>query len=189
MTCIVGYVENEKIYMGGDSAGVDGYDLTVRVDDKVFMNEDFIFGFTSSFRMGQILRYNFVPPRRKENITDEQYLYGDFINKIIEAFKEKYYAKIESNQIEGGTFLFGYNGKLYYVGPDFQIGRSIKKYDSIGCGHQYALGCLYALEKYELRSEEKNDCIISIKEKVEMALEAAEIFSTGVRRPFKIISK
>lgn len=188
MTCIVGYVENEEVYIGGDSAGVSGPDLTVRADDKVFINKEFIFGFTTSFRMGQILRYNFVPPRRGEDLTDGQYLYNDFINEIIEIFKKKNYARILDSQAEGGTFLFGYRGKLYCVGDDFQIGGSTKRYDSVGCGKQYALGTLYALEKYELRSEEKNSYVMLPKEKVEMALEAAETFSTSVRRPFKVLS-
>lgn len=34
MTCIVGLVEASNIYIGGDSAGVSGYDLTIRADSK-----------------------------------------------------------------------------------------------------------------------------------------------------------
>ena len=177
MTCIVGYKTENNIYIGGDSAGVDGSNIIVREDEKIFKNGEFIFGFTSSFRMGQILRYNFIPPKRKENITDDEYLYGDFINEIINIFKKKGYAKIELNQTEGGTFLFGYKNKLYYVGSDFQIGKSTKEYNSVGCGENYALGCLYALENEK----------ISIELKIKKSLEAAEEFSTSVRRPFRLI--
>jgi hypothetical protein len=35
MTCIVGLVTPKGIYLGGDSAGVGGYSLTVRADEKV----------------------------------------------------------------------------------------------------------------------------------------------------------
>ena len=45
MTCIIGLVENSKVYIGGDSAGVAGYGLSVRADEKVFKKGDFIFGF------------------------------------------------------------------------------------------------------------------------------------------------
>lgn len=62
MTCIVGLVDKGSIYMGGDSAGVAGLSVTTRADEKVFLNGPFIMGFTTSFRMGQILRYKFVPP-------------------------------------------------------------------------------------------------------------------------------
>lgn len=68
MTCIIGYndKENEKIYMIGDSAGVSNLDVTVRSDKKVFFNGDFLFGFTTSFRMGQILM-NAELPKQKED--------------------------------------------------------------------------------------------------------------------------
>ena len=42
MTCIVGLVEKGNVYIGGDSAGVGGYSLTVRADRKVFRNGDFV---------------------------------------------------------------------------------------------------------------------------------------------------
>jgi len=177
MTCIVGYETKNNVYIGGDSAGVSGSDITVRADEKIFKNGEFIFGFTSSFRMGQILRYSFVPSKRKINITDDEYLYTDFIDEVIKIFKKNGYAKVDSNQVEGGVFLFGYKNKLYYVGSDFQIGKSTKEYESVGCGDNYALGALYALEKTKL----------DIEQKIKVALETAEEFSTGVRRPFKLI--
>lgn len=45
MTCIVGLAVNGKTYIGGDSAGVGGYDLTIRRDAKVFTNGEFAMGF------------------------------------------------------------------------------------------------------------------------------------------------
>ena len=59
MTCIVGLVDNGKIYMGGDSAGVSNLDIRIRADQKVFKTGEFIMGFTSSFRMGDLLKYDF----------------------------------------------------------------------------------------------------------------------------------
>jgi len=74
MTCIVGLIDKEskKIYMGGDSAGVANYSLSVRKDPKVFKRYGFIFGFTSSFRMGQLLMCSTISlrlgNRRKVNL-------------------------------------------------------------------------------------------------------------------------
>ena len=62
MTCIAAITEKGKVYMGGDSAGVSGYDITIRADEKVFKNGQCVFGFTSSFRMGQLLCYKFKVP-------------------------------------------------------------------------------------------------------------------------------
>ena len=37
MTCIVGLLENEKIYMGADSAGIGGFNIRKRRNKKVFV--------------------------------------------------------------------------------------------------------------------------------------------------------
>ena len=79
MTCIVGLVMPDGIYVGGDSAGVGGYSLTVRADEKVFINSGFIFGFTSSFRMGQILRFGFAPPKLHADIDLYEYMVTTFV--------------------------------------------------------------------------------------------------------------
>jgi hypothetical protein len=115
---------------------------------------------------------------RKENISDDDYLYGPFIKEIIKEFKTGGYAEIKDNVVRGGFFLFGYRGKLYEVESDFQIGKYVKNYCAVGCGSDYALGCLHGLENSKLLP----------KEKVTRALEAAEEFSAGVRRPFNIVS-
>jgi hypothetical protein len=44
MTCIVGYESDGKVYIGGDSAGVRGLDVTVREDSKVFKKEGLGYG-------------------------------------------------------------------------------------------------------------------------------------------------
>ena len=74
MTCIVGLVHEGVVYIGGDSAGVAGLSLTVRADEKVFRNSDFLMGFTTSFRMGQLLRYSLKPPRRHPDDDIHQYM-------------------------------------------------------------------------------------------------------------------
>jgi len=177
MTCIVGLVEGDKVYIGGDSAGVAGYDMQLRADEKVFTNNEFIMGFTSSFRMGQILRYDFNPPDRYEKITDDTYLYKYWINSVIETMKTKGYATVKEGKVAGGTFIFGYRKKLYTVENDFQIGKMIKPYIAVGCGDKYALGALYILEGIKK----------SPKDKVLLALRAAEDRSAGVRGPFHIV--
>ena len=56
MTCIAGLVHDGAVYLAGDSAGCSGWDLTVRADPKVFVSGSYVMGFTTSFRMGQLLR-------------------------------------------------------------------------------------------------------------------------------------
>lgn len=67
MTCIVGLEHNGRVYIGADSAGVSGWDLTVRADKKVFRNGSFLFGFTDSFRMRTAPRSS---ARRRSNAME-----------------------------------------------------------------------------------------------------------------------
>ena len=58
MTCIVAVTDGQTVVIGGDSAGAAGQELRIRADPKVFLVGSFAIGFTTSFRMGQILRYS-----------------------------------------------------------------------------------------------------------------------------------
>lgn len=174
MTCIVGVVHKNKVYIGGDSAGVSNLDVIVRADSKVFTNRDFVFGFTSSFRMGQLLRYSFTPPTRKEHQDVYEYMVTKFINQVRKCFRAGGYAK-KNNEVEsGGTFLVGYHGRLFTIYDDFQVAESVQLYDAVGCGESYALGSLFATKLKEPKA------------RIQLALSAAEQFSGGVRGPFKI---
>jgi hypothetical protein len=81
MTCIAALVKDKKVYMGADSAGLAGYHLGIRADRKIFMNSGFLFGFTSSFRMGQLLQYSFKPPPFKGRDLD-RFMVRDFIEAV-----------------------------------------------------------------------------------------------------------
>ena len=178
MTAIVGLIENNTIYMGGDSAGVSGLSVTVRKDPKVFINGKFIFGFTTSFRMGQLLKYSFVPPDHPNNLGINRYMNTLFIDDVRKCFKEGGYLKTSNEGEEGGNFLVGYRGRLFNIDDDFQVGIPYNSYDAVGCGHDLCLGSLYTTDKF----------ILDPMERVKIALEAATEFNGGVREPFNILS-
>jgi len=176
MTCIAGIVDGNNVWMGGDSAGVAGYDLSRRKDTKVFrINNRFLIGYTSSFRMGQLLRFNFDPPEQKKKISDYEYLCTDFIEAVRKRLKKGGYTKIKENKEEGGSFLVGYSGRLYEVEDDFQVAERIDSFNSVGCGYAYALSSLY------MTKDEKEP-----KKRILQALEVAEYFSIAVSRPFVV---
>lgn len=174
MTCIVGLVDNKRVYIGGDSAGVGDYDLTVRADAKVFHNGPFLFGFTSSFRMGQLLRYAFKPPKHDSDLSDYEYLVTTFVDALRECLKAGGWARKENEQEGAGTFLLGYRGHLYRIEGDYQVGEGADSYGACGCGQSVALGAMYASEGQEP------------KRRIKTALAAAERFSAGVRGPFVV---
>ena len=174
MTCIVGLVENGKVYMGADSAGVGGYSLTIRRDPKVFRVGPYLIGYTSSFRMGQLLRFGLSVPDQDPRHDDERHMMTVFINAVRKCLKDGGYAKVESGEESGGTFLVGYRGVIYEIGDDFQVGISDCQYDAVGCGAQLAMGALHATTGKKPRA------------RIRAALQAAEDFNAGVRGPFRV---
>jgi ATP-dependent protease HslVU (ClpYQ) peptidase subunit len=180
MTVIVAVKENGKVHIGADSAGVGVGDLSIssRKDEKVFVRDGFIVGFTSSFRMGQILKYYLNCPKQKKNQSDEEFMCTTFVDHVQELFKSKSFGKIESNEQTGGTFIVGYKGEIYTIDDDFQVGISYENYASVGCGNKLALGSLFTTDAYKM----------SVKDKLMAALSAAEKFSAGVCSPFIIKS-
>ncbi len=178
MTCIVGLQEKGKVWVGGDSAGVGGLSMTVRADRKVFRNEDFLFGFTDSFRMGQLLRYRFKPPRHHPSDDTEKFMTTDFVDAVRECLKTYGFAEVKDGTEKGGTFLVGFKGTLFFVDNDYQIGMSTHPFDAVGCGQDIALGAMLATGRAKLKP----------RDRIRLALEAAQEFSAGVRGPFYIES-
>jgi ATP-dependent protease HslVU (ClpYQ) peptidase subunit len=174
MTCIVGFVEGDTVWIGGDSAGVAGLDMTVRADQKVFRNGPMLFGFTSSFRMGQLLRYALTVPDHDPRVEIDKYMATTFIDAVRACLKSHGWAEKEKEQESGGCFLVGYKGRLFYIGSDYQVGTPLDAFDAVGCGYQVARGALFASRDVVGRS------------RVELALLAAERCSAGVRGPFHI---
>jgi ATP-dependent protease HslVU (ClpYQ) peptidase subunit len=174
MTCIVGLVDQGNVWIGGDSAGVGGYDLMLRADQKVFRNGDFLMGFTSSFRMGQLLRYKLSPPKLHSDDDIYQYMVAHFAESVRTCLKDGGFTRNDKGEESGGTFLVGVKGRLFCVEGDFQVGEPQDPFWAVGCGANFALGVLYATSGMLPR------------ERVEMALRAAEQYSAGVRGPFHI---
>ena len=173
MTCIVGLVHNNKVYIGADSSAVSGWQVRATKLDKVFRKGPFLIAYTDSFRMGQILRYHLdVQPQDGE--TDIDYMVRHFVDAIRTRFKELGFAKVENNEESGGMFLVGYRGHLYAVESDFQVNEMADGFDSWGCGSDYALGAMKALEH------------LPPIERITKALEISAHFSGGVLPPFQI---
>jgi ATP-dependent protease HslVU (ClpYQ) peptidase subunit len=172
MTAIVGLVQSGTVYIGGDSAGVEGLNLTVRADTKVFRKKRYVFGFTTSFRMGQLIRYSLTVP--KPNGDLDAFMSTTFVDAVRECLKTGGWASKENEREEGGTFLVGVQGQLFTVYGDYQVARAADDFAAVGCGDQIALGALFGTAGADL----------SPRRRVLKALAAAERFSAGVRGPF-----
>ena len=172
MTCIAAVAHEGVVWMGADSAGVAGYYLSVRRDPKIHKVGEFMFGSTSSFRMGQLLGYKFSPPKHHAEWDIERYMATVFIDALRDTLKAGGYASTHNGTESAGTFLVGYKGRIFRICDDYQVGENLEPFDAVGCGADLALGSLYST-----RGKQPSDRLVD-------ALGAAEAFSAGVRRPF-----
>lgn len=180
MTCIIGFVcrETNKVYIGGDSAGIAGHSVCIRADHKVFHNGPFLVGFTSSYRMGQLLRYTFAPPHQSECQSDMEYMVNTFVPAIKACFKEGGFQKNNDGQDKGGFFLVGYRGNLYEIENDYQVGICVDDIICIGSGAEMAIGAMYGLSKVSDP--------LPPKDRITKALEIVTYLNTDVRPPFVV---
>ena len=93
MTCIVGLCDNDKVYIGGDSASCGSTDMTISAAPKVFKASSFVIGYTSSWRMGQILQHHvdfdaLEVPGLGESL--QEFMVRHFIKAIRKAFREEF---------------------------------------------------------------------------------------------------
>lgn len=182
MTCIVALIHNNSVYMAGDSAAVLDMDYEIRGDKKVFKVDEFIIGFSDSFRLGNILKYKFTPPKITKDI--EIYMNIDFIESIKELCRDNGILKmIDNEESNVGQILVGIHGRIFNIDYDFNIGWNLDKNYSIGCGSSYAISALQTLDiidpQYKKYSPEK---------RLNIALEIAEKNSLGVKPPYYSVS-
>jgi hypothetical protein len=156
-----------------------GLSLAVRADTKVFRNGKYLFGFTTSFRMGQLIRHALEPPTPPKTPGQlDRFMSTTFIDAIRDCLKAGGWARRDNDREEGGTFLVGVRGRLYSVEEDFQVGQAADGYAAVGSGAAVALGALYASALMPM----------SPRRRVKVALRAAERFNAGVRGPFVCLS-
>lgn len=175
MTCIAGVVDGGRVYVGGDSAGVSGWFSLARSDEKVFKNGPFIMGFTTSFRMGQLLRYALVAPERRPDEDVYRFMVTTFVDAVRACLKAGGWAARTNEREDGGTFLVAYAGRLFAIDDDYQVEEVHHGYNAVGTGREIAMGALHATVGRPGR------------ERVLAALAAAAEFNAAVRPPFVVL--
>ncbi len=182
MTCIVALKDKDgkTVWIAGDSAGVAGLSIRAREDRKVFLKQDLLgnhfgFGFTSSFRMGQLLQHKLTIPVLREGADVHAYMTTAFVEEVRTCLKAGGYAEINNNRERGGCFIVAVKGRIFEIESDFQVAESIHPYAAVGCGEDLALGSLYSSD------------IAEPEVRLTVALQAAATFSAGVREPFHTI--
>lgn len=181
MTCIVGLVSDEHIWIGGDRVASDASGrLTQLARPKIIMktsedDQNMIMGVAGQARAMDIVQYEFTPPAIGEKEPDA-YMATKFGEVMKEAFKKNgiLFSKDGMEYMYAGMMI-GYMGKLWVISSDFYVSQCADPYEAMGSGVKYALGSLYST--YGLDPHDR----------VERSLKAAEWYSESVRSPFDFL--
>ena len=172
MTCVVGLVDDGKVYMGADSCSISAdYDAHADRMPKLFRVGDALIGFTSSWRMGQILAYHLELETPQDEDT-RAYMVKTFIPAVRKVLKEHGYAEVKDNAESIGRFLVGIKGRLFQIQEDLAL-LERGQFDAIGCGSKYALGAMTVMNGEP-------------RQKIHKALYAASTLNVGVMPPMLI---
>jgi len=175
MTCIVGLRAAGRVWLGGDRAAVDQSHYLSRCEQpKIFRRGEMILGYTSSFRMGQLLQFRLAVPDCPDEQPLDEFMCTKFVDAVRTCLKDGGYTKVEHSRETIGTFLVGFRGQLYVVDDDYNVRRD-GAFMAVGSGVSVALGALYATTDRTPR------------ERLLSALRAASEFVTTVRPPFDIL--
>lgn len=175
MTCIVAVADKDGCTIGGDVCATDteDYSYTVSGNTKVFNKGEIIIGCCNSFRIINILRYVFQPPKVKDFIFE--YLVADFVPEIQKVLTAQ---KLDiSSETLGLHILVGIRGEIYEIQPDFSVLIMPSWGSAIGSGALAARGSLHTTWKTDLSGSQR----------VLKALESAEANVSNVRGPFDLV--
>ena len=180
MTCIVGLVNGNTVWIGGDSAGTDSNLQRIIIrDPKVFIKDDFAFGMCGTPKAIDALRYGVTLPSRPIGSDERGFLVNDVVPTIRAGLQKLDCAgPTQTGEIgfQGGA-LIGYMGRLYTMQGNFQLIQSAEDFAAIGSGAQLALGSMHG-------SGGEHDP----RKRITAALEAAAKSHAGVAPPFVIVN-
>jgi ATP-dependent protease HslVU (ClpYQ) peptidase subunit len=185
MTCIIGMIdkENDCAWIGGDSLGSNWTTKAINLQPKVFRNSIFknvVMGSTTTFRHIDLLKYSDtlfpeIDFYKKEEFN-HKYMVTKFIPNLIKLFSEG--IKSENDKDKGANLIICAGNHVFEVQDDYSVLEPALGFAAVGCGEYFAKGSLYSTRMLD----------ISPKERIAIALEAAEQCGCGVQRPFTILN-
>lgn len=193
MTCVAGYIDKNKVYIGGDSFGSTSSTQSEYTTDKIFQyhgqnteNLKIIMGIAGSYKAIDLVQYSddlFSNYEKRKDIVS--YNEKSIINR---KFLVKYVVpKLEtlSKRINDKfDLMIGIENRLFIIQSDFSVISPYDNYCAIGSGEDFAIGAFNAIEDICLST----DIYISPEDKVIKAVESACKFGTGIGGHIKWIS-
>ncbi|KAA1237121.1 hypothetical protein FHL81_10810 [Agrobacterium tumefaciens] len=176
MTCIVALQHNGKVYVGGDASATCTWSLysVAGSTPKVFEKDEMIIGSAGSPREAQIIRHLTTFPRCHPDVDATQHIVATVVECIRSSLRTHGALQVTDNvESMESSLIIAFRDQLFDIDGKFSVIQSDRPFTAIGSGRDLALGSLHT-------------SIAQPEARVQLALEAAEAFNAGVRRPFTI---
>lgn len=173
MTCIVGISNGSNVYIGGDRGASDGSSIVSLDSPKVYIRDEWIFGYAGSMGVGQIMQIIDIPI-----VKEDEDPFLALRMDLVDAFRSMLeHNGITMNEDNDTDILIGIRGRLFEFSPaDWSVAEV--KETAIGSGGNFALGSLYTSIGMRL----------SPKDRIKIALESAITYSPTCQGPIDILS-
>lgn len=179
MTCIVAIAQDGVVSMGGDSAATDpqgGTLVTVQMP-KIFIKDEYIIGYSGSFRMGKFIQYTLEFPKppswAKGSAKLDEFMNGYVVPALRKQAKE---AELEQGEKEDFGLIIGIRGHIFELDENWAAYEPTRGYSASGSGMDVALGSLFSTSNWS-----------NPKKRISSALEASAMHNAYVKAPFTIL--
>jgi hypothetical protein len=179
MTCCIALKTKDKgktsILMGADSAACDDNEVRSALDTKISQSGPFTLSYAGDVRVGQVLKYSFIPPEPPKDPEDLFcFMITDFVDSLVRIMKKN--GLWIKNKLIGETELIVVVlSRVFYVGDDLCVLEMEDDMVSIGAGAELALGSLFT------------SAGLPPRDRVLAALKAAAHFCPWVKEPYTIL--
>ena len=172
VTCIVGIIDKDIVYIGGERSASDDSSVVSTLRPKVGIKGEWLYGFSGSYGTGQLIELINLPKVLK---NDDPYNLLRLI--VVEELKRAYESFGRDHEDNAADWLIGCKGRLFELSSG-DWGVIELSESSIGSGNNIALGSLHTTRGFD----------IDPSERISMALDAAITISTTCIGPVDIIS-
>lgn len=153
MTVIAAYSDDNTHWIASDSMGTDN-GVMVELGGKLIRKNEYLIGFTWSYRVADVVREGKNYPEDIRSIIDMR----KFRDALMEDLKEQAGVKDTADpgrvmEAPVGLVLVSSSG-IYQLESDFQIHKIRNGYSAIGSGYEFAYGALYCAKTYGLSGKE-----------------------------------
>jgi 20S proteasome alpha/beta subunit len=173
MTIIVGAVENNTIYIGGDRGASDEESIISLSRPKIYIKGGWVFGYSGSLGTGQLMEFVEFPVPSGEDVY--RLLRLDIVSNLKSLIEDHG----NSDSEHASEFIIGSQGRLFeFNTADWSVAEVQET--AVGSGSQLALGSLYTTYIYK--------DTMHIEDRISLALDAAITYSPTCQEPIDILS-